>query len=124
MASFSFLVRTLQLMFQCGVLPFVKCLTTRNLFFCIEKSTNDVYKQDEQVFLLILVIVEKLINSLIGAIGQIEPIHIDCLKNNLGDTIAVDVLQIPNPRRAGFFIGTHSCCQELSTIDYAHTSTG
>ena len=36
-------------------------------------------------------IVEKLINSLIGAIGQIEHIHVDCLKNNLGDTIAVGV---------------------------------
>ena len=37
-------------------------------------------------------IVEKLINSLIGAIGQIEHIHVDCLKINQGDTISIDVL--------------------------------
>ena len=56
------------------------------------KNTPYKYKEDGKVLLLMQRIVEKLINSLIGAIGQIEHIHVDCLKNNLGDTIAVDVL--------------------------------
>ena len=44
---------------QCGVYPFVKCLTVCNLV----------------LFAL-----------------KIEHIHVDCLKNNQGDTISIDIL--------------------------------